>query len=238
MIGQFSDQWKDFYKNQIEEMQLSKLYDNCNFMDIFIVGKEQLPFTLDKYNNITYMSYLEDDVPHNKKLYRADKSIFQKIWLFSNLYPDYKVLFFHSGGISVNPLYKKNKDAARKLITKVLIEYWKECIELLDHYDCVGTEYVPLGVFKNFSIQFPAPHYQGGYWWANTDYLRRLDPFYFHKPIEIQQYLGELWIGTGAPKAFSFYNSGKNHYIQEVDPPYDMIINNVRSHIKELKSPP
>lgn len=238
MLGQLGDHWKDLYDHHMNILLSSKLYDEANFINIYVVGKNPLPFQLDKFNNVTYLGYMEDDTNSNKRLYRGDKIIFKDIWFFSQLYPDYKIFWYHSAGVSKsNPNEKKYKDAFRKYWETFNITYWKECVELLDYYDCVGTEYTPLASYKNHTIEFPAPHYQGCFWWANTNYLRRLDPFYFHMPVEVQQFLGEIWIGTGAPKAFSFYNTGLASQLMytEVDYPYDKIITDARNHIDFLK---
>jgi len=233
LIGQFGDNWKELYNHQINLLEKNGLYNNLEFIDIYVIGKEPLPSIRDKFNNVTYLGYLEEEIPSNKKLYRADKTIFKNIWSFSKLYQDYKILFYHALGVS------SPKNSWRTYLENINIGYWKECVELLNYYECVGTEYVPLASYKNHTIEFPAPHYQGGFWWANANYIKRLDPFYFHAPVEIQQFLGELWIGTGSPKAYSFYNTGleKNLSLIDVDYPYTDILFNARKHLKQLSPP-
>lgn len=234
MIGQFGDKWKEIYDYQINLLIKNNLYEHIQFIDVYVIGKEQLPFTLEKFNNITYLGYQEEEIPSNKKLYRGDKIIFKNIWLFSKLYSNYKILFYHALGVS------SPKNLWRTYLENINIGYWKECVELLDYYDCVGTELVSLASYKNNTIEFPAPHYQGGFWWANTSYLQRLDPFYFHSPIEIQQFLGELWIGTGSPKAYSFYNTNLLNQLSltSFSPPYSEILYDTRKHLEDLKLPP
>lgn len=234
MIGQFGDNWKELYSHQINLIVNSNLYQHTQFIDVYAIGKENLPFILDKFNNITYLGYQEEEIPSNKKLYRGDKTIFKNIWSFSKLYQDYKILFYHALGVS------SPKNQWRDYLEKINIEYWKECIDLLDYYDCVGTELVPLASYKNHTIEFLSPHFQGGIWWANSKYLEKLDPFYFHQPVEIQQFLGELWIGTGNPKAYSFYNTGLLKHLSTTDLtiPYTDILYNARVHLKDLKLSP
>jgi hypothetical protein len=238
MIGQYGDQWKEkFYHPQMNLIKESGLWDHIQFIDIFVKGNEIIDNVTTKCNNITYMGELEEERPTNKKLYRAYNFIQHRMWSFSKANPDYKVLFFHSLGVShQNSEYFNNKLKWREYMETLLIKNWKKSVELLDFYDCVGTEYIPYATYSNETIQFYAPHYQGFFWWANTSYLSKLDPTYFYKNVEWQPFLCELWIGSGNPKAYNYYNSWLNHYIHEINPPYKEILDKTDKHLIELKN--
>ena len=77
LIGQIGNNWKEIYNHQINLLEKCGLYNNIEFIDVYVVGKEQLPSVRDKFNNVTYLGYLEEEIPSNKKLYRADKTIFK-----------------------------------------------------------------------------------------------------------------------------------------------------------------
>lgn len=236
MIGQYNDRWKeDFFDKQMALLYNSGLHDNIKFMEIFVKGNKTINGLPTKVNNITYLGDLEEERSYHKKLYRAYNYIQQRMWCFSQANPDYKVLFFHSLGVShSDPATMNNKLKWKEYMETLLIKNWNYSIDLLDYYDCVGTEYIPLATYKNETIQFSAPHYQGFFWWANTSYLKTLDPTYFYKDVEWQPFLCELWIGTGNPKAYNFYNSWLNHYIHEINPPYEEILLKTKNHLKEL----
>lgn len=238
MIGQYSDRWKeDFFDKQMSLLYNSGLYDNIKFIEIFVKGSKALPALPTKVNNLTYLGDLEEERSNHKKLYRAYNYIQQRMWCFSQANPDYKVLFFHSLGVShSDPLTMNNKLKWKDYMETLLIKNWNYSIDLLDYYDCVGTEYIPFATYKDETIQFLAPHYQGFFWWANTSYLKKLDPTYFYQDVEWQPYLCELWIGTGNPKAYNFYNSWLNHYIHEINPPYEEILSKTKNHLKELRN--
>lgn len=153
MIGQYGDSaaWKSMYDDQLNSLKESGLYDKIEFIDLFVksitpIPAEELP---SKVNNVTYLGDLEEERPNHQKLYRAHNQIMQRIWTFSNVNPEYKVLFFHSLGIS-----RANSDIGirtkqyRKYFEKFLLYYWKDCVRLLNHYDCVGTEYIPNATFQ------------------------------------------------------------------------------------------
>jgi hypothetical protein len=189
-------------------------------------------------NNITYLGDLEEDRPTNRKLYRAYNYIQQRMWAFANANPEYKILFFHSIGVShEDPVTVKRSSDFRKYMSTFAINYWKDCVRLLNHYDCVGTEYLTFAAFRNEEIRLDTPHYPGIFWWANASYLKRLDPCYFYQEVEWQPYLCELWIGSGNPNPYNFHNTWKNRYYHDIDPiPYEEIIERTRKHLEELES--
>jgi len=238
MIGQYNDRWiEDFYYDQMSYIQQIGLYDACEFIDVFVKGRNPLPQLGDKFNNVTYLGDLEEDRIHNKKQYRAYNHIQQRMWLFANANPDYKVLFFHSFGIShTDPSRKQYRYAWRKYMEKLVLGEWQDCLRLLTYYDCVGTDWLETAWYKEETVGIRAPHYQGFFWWANASYLKTLDPLFCYQPIELQQYLCEQWIGSGNPKAFNFYKSRGNPYLYEVNPPFDEIIAQTKQHLLDLKN--
>lgn len=244
MIGQYGEeaQWKSMYYSQLNALGQSGLYDNIEFIDIFVKGNQPLSLQdlPDKINNITYLGDLEEERPTNRKLYRAYNQIMQRIWAFSNANPEYKVLFYHSIGVShVDPNIIKRSTVHREYMQELIINYWEDCINILNHYDCVGTEYIPIAVFgSKEEYQLTAPHYQGFFWWANASYLKTLDPCYFYQDVPWQPYLCELWIGSGNPKAYNFYNTWRNRYYHDLDAdiPYESIIQNARNHLTEIQN--
>lgn len=240
LIGQFGDEenWKSMYNEQLTYLKESGLYDEAQFIDIFVKGlipipQKELP---EKVNNVTYLGDLEEERQTNKKLYRAYNQIMQRIWVFSQANPDYKVLFFHSLGVSrANSEIGMRTEKFRKYYETCLIGYWRDCVNLLNNYDCVGVEYTEHATFLNETLTVYAPHYEGFFWWATADYLKKLNPCYFYQDIIWQPYLCELWIGSGKPKAYCLHKTWKNRYYDELEPiPYEKIIQNARNHINEL----
>jgi hypothetical protein len=248
MIGQFDNpRWKeDFFDSQMKLLRESGLYDQIQFIDIYVksnvdtkdmthIPTSDLP---DKTNNLKYLGDLEEKRPYNGKLYRAYRQILQDIWIFSAGNPDYKILFYHSIGVTRNINGEdmiRRKDKWRKYMETLLIKNWKQSVELLDYYDCVGTEYIPKARFQNVENPIDAPHYQGFFWWANASYLIKLNPLYFYDPVSWQSYLSEFWIGSGNPKAFNYHNTWLNQYLHDVNPPYGRIINITENHLRELR---
>lgn len=243
MIGQYGEEanWKKMFYDQLNSLVVSGLYENIQLIDIFVKGNNPIPLDElpDKTNNITYLGDLEEERPTNRKLYRAYNQIMQRMWTFSNANPEYKLLFFHSIGVShTDPDIVRRSSKFREYMSTFAINYWKDCVDILDHYDCVGTEYIPYAVFgPNQEVYLDAPHYQGFFWWANARYLKTLDPCYFYQDVGWQAFLCELWIGSGNPKAYNFYNTWLNRYYHEVDSvPYEDAIQNARNNLMEIKN--
>lgn len=114
--------------------------------------------------------------------------------------PDTYVLYFHSKGIT---RYNACTEDWRRYMEYFVLENWKACVEKLDEgYDCCGV----LWNTDTFMGQFP--HFSGGMWWANTNYINRLNHAYLDMKI---RYYREFWIGSGkSPKVFEFHNSRLN----------------------------
>ena len=91
--------------------------------------------------------------------------------------PDYKVLYFHTKGVSKGDL---QTNAWRLYMEYYTIDKWRECVEYLNEYDCCGTDY-----YNNF--------FAGNFWWANSSYINTLDDKCLESDYRLDR---ELWIGS------------------------------------------
>ena len=238
-IAQVHDWWAtEFFEKQINRLITSGLYDNIDFIDIAIGHNHlPLPFIPNKVRNITYgKEYLDNSKEYHKR-----------IWEFCSNNPGYKILQFHSLGVSWQNYHKEEKSTFRNYLETLLIDNWEKCTLLLDYYDCVGTDLMPQAIFYNGYdpddlenedkwTRFDAPHFQGGYWWATSDYISSLSLEYLDQPVHYKRYLPELWVGSNSPKIYNFYTSWKNQYIEFVDPPYENIFSHYNNTINKLQN--
>jgi hypothetical protein len=104
------------------------------------------------------------------------------------------VLYLHSKGVS-NPA-DGTKAKWRKLMMQELVKNWEYCVSQLQHYDVVGV---------NWREMPPTSHFCGNFWYASTNYLRRLANFeqYYENPryqiwdrIEYKRLGCEFWISS------------------------------------------
>lgn len=228
-LAQFDGWEEDYYVPQTELLRTSGLYENIDFIDINISNqKYPLPYNPDKIRNVTYRS---------EKL-KEENGTIQSIWDFAQDNPGYKVLFFHTLGITWKnreATFYTNRMQTRKHLETCCIELWKECTELLDFYDTVGTNYIENCNFADGKYIFRSPHYPGNFWWANTNYLRTLDRKFFTQDVPWNRYLSELWIGSGNPRAIAIDQHRTNTYNNFIEFDAARIKENAANHIKQLK---
>lgn len=115
--------------------------------------------------------------------------------------PDAKILYIHTKGVSN---YNKKSNDWRKMMNYFCIENWKQCVDLLDEHDAVGCNY--LNYPDNDILR---PHFSGNFWWANAEYINKLDSSYLDHP---NRFCREFWIGTAHGDLHEIHNSGVNHY--------------------------
>ena len=207
--------WKKIFQEQMSSLIESGLYDNCDFIHIGINGDEELPFTLDKMR----VEYNENKILEANTLQRA--------WEFSNNNQDYKILYFHSKGVtwSDHPYYSVTTTSWRKYLEYFVIKNWKTCIGDLNSYDCVGAEWIYKAKLTDLDLQkdtyLIVPHYNGNFWWASAKYLSQLDLDYIYNEEKgWARFKSEFWMGTKKPKFKSYHNSYKLLYQFNYTPDY------------------
>lgn len=236
-IGQTNNWEIDFYTSQLTRLQNSSFYQNIDFIDINVVGDcLPLPFILDKTRTILYgKSFQNNSLEWHKHIYD-----------FSIKNPNYKILQFHSLGVSYEEgEYRDNKLNFKDYLETISIDNGDYCLNLLDYYDLVGTDLIQEAIFYNGvnwqdndaeerAIKLYAPHFQGGFWWSTSNHIAKLDLNYLTQDVPYKRYLPELWLGLNTPKIYNFYSSNQNHYIEQIDPPYNFILEKTKEHLNKL----
>ena len=83
----------------------------------------------------------------------------------------------------------------RQEMTARLIGEWPVCLQLLERHDAVGCSWKNKHEFPQLLSTFEgAGIYAGNFWWARSDYLRRLPA-----PGSADRHDAEAWIGQGDP---------------------------------------
>jgi len=204
--------WEKLYTQQILSLQQSGVYDAANYIHIGINGSLPLPFDLMKVNKTN----------RNVHIDIGEADTLRDLHNFCKEHTDYKVLYLNMLGVSF-PENFQNKISWTQYLTHFNVNNWQRCVQLLDNYDCVGTEWTTKHPSLGTDI---SPHYAGNFWWANSSYINRLDLNYLYgnKPYGFddwkgqRRHLSEFWIGTGSPNHYNFYSSNKNKYIELVNP--------------------
>jgi hypothetical protein len=194
--------WVSIFEEQLVKLQQSGLYDAADYIHIGVNGNEHIPWLMPKVNRIR----------RNPNVHlEADTMV--DMWNFCKANPDYRVLYIHAKGVTHgdNPCII----AWRRYLEHFVIGKWKTCVEKLSAYDCVGTEWendAHIGDTKAF-----LPCYAGNFWWANAEYINKLDTDYLFQDTGWIRWQAEFWIGTGNPNYFNFYSSNQNKYGYFID---------------------
>lgn len=108
---------------------------------------------------------------------------------------DYKVLYFHTKGISKGTLIA---NSWRLMMEYFVIDKWRECIDMLNEYDCIGSNlnYVGDTLWSDGSTTKPLKgtyNFTGNFWWANAKHIQTLNNKFLFSDYRIDR---ELWIGS------------------------------------------
>ena len=212
-----ANNWQKLFEEQMNSLVSSGIYEKCDFIHIGINGDQELPFVLDKMK----VEYNENKI--------LEANTLQRLWEFSNSNPEYKVLYFHSKGVThaEDNYLTINTNSWRKYLEYYVIDEWKTCVEDLNFYDCAGAEWIDesklwdsdLNDYR-YGIDL---HYAGNFWWANAEYLKNLDLNYIYNDEKgWARWRSEFWIGTKNPKYKSYHNSNKLLYDFNYTPNYYM----------------
>lgn len=219
-----SGDWEKIYTDQVVKLQNSGLFDAADYLFLGVNGNKELPFTLQKTNKTLFN--LNNDPPTEFITIKA-------LYDYCSLHKDANVLFIHTKGVNWTSTEKnknnmiKTRDGEfttehiynstqswRKYLEYFVIHKWRKCVELLETHDIVGTEWVQESDIEN--ICYKIPHYSGGMWWANSNFIKTLDANFIIDNMIIGRYATELWIGTKDPKYYNFHTVNRNLYLYPV----------------------
>ena len=122
------------------------------------------------------------------------------------------MLYLHTKGLSyANPDLKKNVEAWVRYLDLYVINKWEECVDSLKENDAAG----------GFYVEDPK-HFQGNFWWANSDYLKNLPKITPENYSSLNR--GEFWILLNTNKVYPLsgvtpVDMYHNYYCNEADFP-------------------
>lgn len=87
----------------------------------------------------------------------------------------------------------ENQHSWRQTMTYYNVLQWRNMVASLQDHDTAGIWWIPKEVH-------PAPHFQGNFWWANTNYLLTLPEIETNN-----RWQAELWVGQREPRVFEAY---------------------------------
>ena len=127
--------------------------------------------------------------------------------------------YFHTKGVSYYGgdmsdrnfrRLRRNVDAWRRMMEYFLFTEWRVAVNTLQGgYDTYGCYRLP---------PYPKPYYlyAGNFWWARSDYVRRLPPFP-EKRIATDRFIAEEWLYKAGPRDFSAFDTLADLYYVYLD---------------------
>lgn len=198
------ENWEDMYLEQLGALLASKLYEQLDYFYIGFNGSLDLLSLPDKAIACENQNK-QEETDTLKALHK---------WCQDN--DDAAVLYMHTKGVSRRTKYT---DDWRHLMEFFCIHNWQECIT---HLVLGADENTPPSDLVGINWQEQTsmgwhPHFSGGFWWANSNYVADLSEEYLEHP---NRYWREFWIGTGDPVVSNLWESHLNrtdkamHYTQ------------------------
>jgi hypothetical protein len=180
------------YINQVHRLYTSGLIGEASYIHFGVNGNQELFNVPDKVR-----------VVYNQN-HKEETETLMSLRDFCKQNPDYKVLYFHTKGVSKENI---NAESWRLMMEYFVIDKWKKCIEYLNECDVVGSNLKVLGpttwsdgtqTWEKVGTQ----HFVGNFWWANSSYVNTLDDEFLKSDFRLDR---EFWIGTGNGKMKSLY---------------------------------
>jgi hypothetical protein len=177
--------------DQMTKIIFSGLYNDVNTIYCFITGiNVYIEPCINYLSNIGKKITIVDMAENNTEY---ERFTLLKIPHFIN--DDDKFLYLHTKGITKPN--NSNVTDWRNYMEYFVIGKYKECLQDLVMYDCVGVNW----------RYCPKPHFSGNFWWTKGSYFNKLP-----HTIDSDYCAPEFYIGLGSPKIKCLYSTTLDHY--------------------------
>jgi hypothetical protein len=187
------------YQQQVHRLYASGLIKEADYIHFGVNGDNELFNVPDKI----IVQY------NQKENWGTEKETLMSLRDFSVENDDYKILYFHTKGVSKGDLYI---NSWRLMMEYYVIDKWKECVEELNNFTTVGCHlaagFLDVGQGENN----PLPMYMGNFWWANSSYINTLNSRALESNDRQEK---EMWIGDSK---FCNPKTLYNHHFFQLDP--------------------
>lgn len=171
------------YQQQVHRLYSSGLMKAADYIHFGVNGDQELFNVSDKA------------VIKQNQNWKEETETLLDLKNFSEKNSDYRILYFHTKGVSKGTLIA---NAWRLMMEYFVIDKWKECVEMLNEYDCVGSNLNSVGetLWGDGTTTKPVEgtyNFTGNFWWANAKHIQTLDHNFLSSNYRIDR---ELWIGS------------------------------------------
>jgi hypothetical protein len=195
--------------DKFKKFKASGLYEKADKIYLTLFGdieknQEFLTDLEDLYNKIQYVSI-------TNKEYNNEADTLNFMLKKANEYSsNTPMLYVHTKGVSyTHPVLKNNIKAWVRYLDLYNLKNWEICVEGLKDNDAAG----------GFYVENPK-HFQGNFWWANSDYLKNLPKINNTNIDSLNR--GEFWILSNTDKVYKLSGETpvdmyQNYYCKEED---------------------
>lgn len=177
--------YEGIVQDHVEALISSELIDNLDLLAVGLVGE--------KHNRIEAVELLTYYGLTPKVVAEAETGweqvTLQKVHDYAQN-NDAKVLYAHTKGAWSGTALST---PWRETMTDAVVNRWQECVEALDSTDTAGAFWIWSREPEHADHDY---FFGGNFWWARTDYLRKLPPI-----GNTDRYQAEGWIGLAQPTA-------------------------------------
>ena len=177
--------------NKFKKFRLSGLYEKTNKIYLTLFG-DDIELHSDFLNELQEVySKIEYAVIVNQEFNNEPDTLNFMLKKANEYKSNTSMLYLHTKGVSyANPNIKKNIDAWVRYLDLYVINKWEECVKSLEENDAAGGVYVE-----------DPKHFQGNFWWANSDYLKTLPRLNKYNVANLNR--GEFWILSETDKVYA-----------------------------------
>jgi hypothetical protein len=204
-IGALGD-WRSIVREQYRKLRASGLYDATDEIVVGFIGGKTLRHELDVpiVGDPKFKVFATDDVtdfefPTLARLWQAAQE--QRA--------PYLCYYFHTKGASYQGDSRQRAAKAwREYMEFFNLERWRDCVAALERYETCGVE-----------LQCEASHYSGNFWWATSEYIRKLpDGWQYWKANRTDRLAAENYVCLASPNAYCFHDFPQDLYDEEISP--------------------
>ena len=190
-ITQLND-WEMMVQEQIHAMCVSGLVHACEGFHVGINGNIPTRI-LPRKAQVTY---------HDQSEWGDEAPTMRMIRSFCENNEKKKVLYIPTKGVSRRNI---RDNSWRLYMEYFCVHQWRQCVDDLNTHDCAGSLWVSENQIPVYPGSRPPsethypPHFSGTFWWATSDYVRRLDHALLDMKTHPDRLDREFWIGSGKP---------------------------------------
>lgn len=204
-IGALGD-WRRIVVEQHAKLMASGLYEASAKIVVGFVGGRSREAEID----VPILDDPKYDVFSTARIDDAEFPTLARLWQESrDSEESFLCYYLHTKGASlVGSSRQAAANAWRLYMEYFNVERWRDCVAALEHHDTCGVE-----------LQSEDSHYSGNFWWATSDYVKKLPNGYeYWERNRHDRMAAELYLCLARPKARCFNDFEENLYDYAVPP--------------------